>query len=114
MNQDNWMAIKAYLPAVLLLGLSLMLVTLADRIDQESMVGQLGRLLGFGSLGALLAALVLFAHVTIRLWRADRGLGLLCNCSGLLGREIDGRYGPYRRCMRCTRNVPRREYEMLE
>ena len=26
----------------------------------------------------------------------------------------DGRYGPYRRCMRCSRNVPQRHYAALE
>ena len=46
-----------------------------------------------------------------RLWRAERGEGVLCDCGGLLGAEIDGRYGPYRKCLACRRNIARRHYE---
>ena len=29
----------------------------------------------------------------------------------LLGSERDGRYGPYRKCLACSRNVAQRHYE---
>ena len=46
--------------------------------------------------------------------RRKRGEGVLCACGGLLGPEIDGRYGLYRKCLGCRRNVARRDYEYLE
>lgn len=67
--------------------------------------------------GPVLVGLTALAHggwVTWQLWRADRGLGLLCGCGGPLGAERDGRYGPYRRCRCCGKNVARRYYEYME
>jgi len=49
------------------------------------------------------------------LWRAERGLGLLCDaCGGPLGFERTGhanRGGRYRKCLCCARNVNRRYYD---
>lgn len=41
-------------------------------------------------------------------WR--RGRGLVCDCTGLLGAEVSGRYGPYRRCLACGDAVSQRRY----
>jgi hypothetical protein len=54
--------------------------------------------------------LLLVGHAVYRLWRWQRGEGLFCDCGGLLGREIDGRHGPYRRCLACGRNLNQRHY----
>jgi len=60
---------------------------------------------------ALAFAVMHGAWVSYRLWQTERGKGLLCECGGLPGAERDGRYGPYRRCRACSRNVVRRHYE---
>jgi len=40
----------------------------------------------------------------IRLWRWERGAGTLCFvCGCLLGHERVGPYGPYRRCLGCSK-----------
>jgi len=62
-------------------------------------------------LAMLLFAALAGARAFYRLRAAERGEGLLCSCGGLLGRERDGRYGPYRRCLACSDNVARRGYE---
>jgi hypothetical protein len=62
-------------------------------------------LIGFG-LGMLSVG-----HRSYRVWQASNGVGLLCSCGGPLGSEIDGRYGPYRKCIGCGRNVSQKHYE---
>lgn len=114
MNRDIWMAVRAYLPAAVAILAAFALLELAGMFDQQGMLADLGRMLRWGSAGAMALGGILFVHTSVRLYRADLGKGLLCDCGGLLGREIDGRYGPYRRCLRCSRNVPRRQYEMHE
>jgi len=60
---------------------------------------------------AVLAAVGLAAHGAVRLWRWKRGSTLDCpSCGGLLGSERDGRYGPYRRCLACDKNISRINY----
>ena len=57
------------------------------------------------------AGLLLATYRAYRVWQASNGVGLMCNCGGPLGGEIDGRYGAYRKCMGCGRNVSRKHYE---
>ena len=44
-------------------------------------------------------------HAAYRLWRWDAAEVDTCECGGLLGRERVGRWGPYRRCLMCRRNI---------
>ena len=53
---------------------------------------------------------VLLVHAFYRLRQFEQGKGLHCGCGGLLGAERHGRYGPYRKCFACGRNVGRRFY----
>ena len=47
----------------------------------------------------------IFLYQFVRLWRWTRGKGVVCYvCGCLLGRERDGRYGPYRKCLGCGKN----------
>ena len=99
-----------------------------------TLVGLKASAVGFGLLGGLhghpilagmvlvwrwvpalvgLAALSHGAWVTWQLLQAELGSGLLCNCGGPLGAERDGRYGPYRRCRCCGKNIARRYYEHM-
>lgn len=111
MDRDTWMAIKLYMPAALALLAALVLARLGESIAHHQLIAGVAQALRWAGIGAFGLAVLAGAHATVRLYRAMRGLGPLCDCGGLLGREIDGRYGPYRRCLRCSRNVPQRAYE---
>jgi hypothetical protein len=51
------------------------------------------------------AGAVISTYQILRLWRWTRGKGAVCYvCGCLLGRERDGRYGPYRKCLGCGKN----------
>lgn len=60
---------------------------------------------------AFAAAFGLALHAVFQLWRWERGQALECpSCECLLGRERDGRYGPYRKCLGCGKNIARINY----
>lgn len=60
---------------------------------------------------AIVASVILGLIATVRLWRWDRGQAEpTCECGGLLGRPRAGRYGTYRRCLACNRNVNERNW----
>lgn len=111
MDRWSWMAARAFAPAAFAL-----LIAFAS-IEAVATLAANPHLLGVSAfarwvpLAALVFAVASWTWVCVRLWRAERGLGLLCDCGGLLGREREGRYGPYRRCLACSRNVARRDYE---
>lgn len=50
-------------------------------------------------------ALLVYVVQMHRYWRWTQDEGDVCFvCSCLLGRERDGRYGPYRKCLGCGKN----------
>lgn len=105
------MAVKVYLPTALAVVAAFVLLEVSSAIAQHAMFSQVAGMLRWGSLGAFVFALGAVTYGSVRLVRAEQGRGLLCDCGGLLGREIDGRYGHYRKCMRCSRNIAQRHYE---
>lgn len=57
------------------------------------------------ALGGCAVAMVIWAFQLLRYWRWTRSAGDLCYvCSCLLGREREGRFGPYRKCLGCGKN----------
>lgn len=51
------------------------------------------------------AGVIISTYQILRLWRWTRGKGAVCYvCGCLLGRERDGSYGPYRKCLGCGKN----------
>lgn len=51
------------------------------------------------------ACVAILLYQLARLWRWTRGKGVVCYvCGCLLGREREGRYGPYRKCLGCGKN----------
>lgn len=57
------------------------------------------------------AAALHAGYVIFRMWQAENGEGLICvRCGGPLGGEKDGRYGEYRSCMSCGKNINNRNY----
>lgn len=51
------------------------------------------------------ACVAILLYQFFGLWRWTRGKGVVCYvCGCLLGREREGRYGPYRKCLGCGKN----------
>lgn len=111
MDRWDWMAVKAYAPTALALVVGFALTWLMSGWQNNPYLAGLLSFARWAPLFALAFALLHGSWVTLRLWRARQGEGLLCECGGLLGSERDGRYGPYRRCLGCSRNIARRHYE---
>jgi hypothetical protein len=110
MDRFEWMGIKAILPGALCMLASLAAVWLLSGLQDSPYTAGLAGGLRLVSAAMLALGFLLLGHAVYRLWRWQRGEGLLCDCGGLLGREIDGLYGPYRRCLACNRNVNERHY----
>lgn len=104
MDRWAWMMVRIYAPALGALALLLMLPL--------GMLRESPMLAGVYAMARWLPALAIAVSVifgliaTVRLWRWDQGSSpLVCECGGLLGRARDGRYGRYRKCQACSRNV---------
>lgn len=109
MTFEMKMLLRLAAPSVAVLGAGLALATMA------SSVSDLSRGLGgaplFENIGDDMAiataavAGVVYLWQMARYWRWIRGVGDLCFvCTCLLGRERDGRFGPYRKCLGCGKN----------
>jgi hypothetical protein len=105
------MVVKLFAPTVLAVLAALGLLEASSAMAQHIWFTQVAGTLRWTSLGVFVIALGTGTYASARLVRAEQGMGLLCGCGGLLGREIDGRYGYYRKCIRCSRNVNRQHYE---
>lgn len=110
MDRFEWMGIRVFLPGALWMLASLVAIWLLSGLQASAYTAGLWNGLRWLPIAMLGFGLLLVGHALYRLWRWQRGEGLLCGCGGLLGREIDGRYGPYRRCLACGRNVNERRY----
>lgn len=110
MDQRNWMSFKAYLPSLGVFVAAMLFAgvvsTLAD-VPPLSGVYDLARRM---PVCGVLMSISMAVWTAIRLSRWTKGHGPQCSCGGLLGRERDGRYGPYRRCLACGRNLAQRHY----
>ena len=109
---DRWtlMIVRAYLPATFALAVSFALLFAATRFRDMEVLAGLAESLGLAFAVALGFASLHALWMAGRLWRAERGRGLLCDCGGLLGRERPGVRGQtnYRRCLACGRAVSSR------
>ena len=54
---------------------------------------------------------LLMCHAFYLVWKWHRGEGLHCACGGILGLEINGRYGLYRKCLARGNNVNCRHHQ---
>ncbi len=103
MNRYTSILLRAYLPAavLLLVAIGAMLwISVAGNVDfLNDWIGVLRWLPPI----ALIAALVMAAVATLRMWRWQREDAPTCAaCAGPLGRLQHGRNGDYRRCMACA------------
>lgn len=107
----DWMYLKACLPAGVVAIAAFVIALMLNELQASPLLSGVAgyapwvALVGFG------AALVMIAAPIWRLWRWEQGEGPMCHrCGGPLGHEIDGRYGPYRRCLACDGNTAARYY----
>ena len=111
MDSWDWMVVKAYLPSILAVAGSGVGMVTVFKLTGSPFQGDAIRILGLFPIALGLYAITYAAWTTYRLWQAEHGDGLLCQCGGLLGGERAGRYGRYRRCLHCGKNVNCRYYE---
>lgn len=104
MSQLHWMVVRMYLPTVLLLVGAFVATGLVSNLGQSPYLSQVAALLRWVPHGLLALAGLLGIVTSARLWAWDAGRAPVCACGGLLGRERQGRYGPYRKCMGCGMN----------
>lgn len=111
MDRWDWQAIRAYAPSVALTIAGAVAGFVEISLSKSSIFSGVARMLGWVPDVLFAAALAHVAWVSWRLWRSQYGEGLLCTCGGLLGGEIDGRWGPYRKCLACNKNVSAKHYD---
>lgn len=75
------------------------------RLEDSGVLSSLGQIGTMGA-GLLFAwAAIWIVYGMFRLWRWEQGNEPTCDCGGLLSGVIAGRWGPYRKCFACRRNV---------
>lgn len=115
MDRWDWMAIRAYAPAVAALLFAVVSMFMLSRVPDSPMAQGLVQGFGWVPLLGLVAATGLFVAPTYRLVQWHRGMGPSCPvCSGPLGHKHTGRArmgGAYRRCYGCGKAVNHRHYE---
>lgn len=114
MDRWDWMAVRAYLPTAYALLVALALRWIFSSWQDSTHLAGLYEVVQWLPRAAFVFAVGHGLCMTYRLWRAEQGEGLLCDCGGLLGRERQGRAsrgGPYRRCLACSRNINHQHYE---
>ena len=111
MDRWDWQAVRAYAPSVALMVGGVLVGAVHINLAKHAMLAGIAELFGWVPGLLFAAALGHVAWTSWRLWRAQNVEGLLCGCGGLLGSEIDGRFGPYRKCLACSRNVSARHYD---
>ena len=111
MTRWDWVYLKANIPAcIVAIGAFAISVKLKS-LQASPIFGGIASLAPWVALMGLGAAAWLLAVPAVRIWRWERGEGPGCHrCGGPLGREVHGRYGPYRRCLACQGNTSNRYY----
>lgn len=109
MSYVSRMCARLLLPSAAPLLASLLLAVIAQAVSNESIAS--GAAPAWPSLPDHLVALgagsstVYYLIQLVRLWRWRKGFADSCYvCTCLLGRERQGRWGQYRRCLGCGKN----------
>ena len=114
MDRWDWVAIRAYWPAVVVLVGSFASFAIFSQIPQASPLSGVLSLLKFVPLGGLAASAFLIVAPTYRILRWQKHAGPDCPpCGGPLGFERLGSQrmgGAYRQCYACGDNVNHRHY----
>lgn len=111
MDRWTWMVLKACFPAIVVLAFSLLAGGLLLSAAKTPLLAEIYAAASWVAAAGALLSLTMFGWVGVRLYRWEQGHGPDCTgCAGLLGHERSGRYGPYRRCLACGKNVAQRDY----
>lgn len=111
MNRATMMAIRLLAPAALLCFMAVVFMLTGSRLADQPLLAGLALMWDGLAAAAFLAAAGWLLYGAFRFWQWESGNARDCpTCSGLLGREREGRYGPYRKCLGCGRNVSRLNY----
>jgi hypothetical protein len=110
MGRFHWMFLKAILHGMGWMTAACLVAWWTSRLLDNPTTTGVAHALNLGSLAMLGWGALLVLVAFYNLWRWQRGDGPICECGGLLGFERDGRYGPYRKCLACSRNVNERHY----
>lgn len=112
MDRLDWMYLRALLPSGVVLVLSFVLAWVLKDIGASPLLAGLAAFPRWVFLGGGVLATGLALGPLYRFWLWHRGEGLMCpNCGGPLGSRIDGRYGPYYKCLCCNGNIAARRVE---
>lgn len=109
MAYQTKMVLRLAAPAVMVFAVGMVMAFSVDTVtslpvltNRPPAVPDIGDLV---ALGSGFTALLIYGFQMFRYWRWTLGEGDVCFvCACLLGRERDGRYGPYRKCLGCGKN----------
>ncbi len=111
MDRWTWMMVRMYAPALGALAAGLLLMLPLGMLRESPVLAWVYAMARWLPALAIAVAVTLALVATLRIWRWDQGHShLVCDCGGLLGRERDGRFGQYRKCLACNRNVNEKYY----
>lgn len=106
MDRLDWMCLRALVPSGVVLAFSFFLAWVLKDIGASPLLFSLEPIPRWVFLGGVILASGMALGPLYRFWLWHRGEGLMCpNCGGPLGDRIDGRYGPYHKCLCCSGNV---------
>ena len=109
MDRLDWMYVRALVPSGLALAFAVTLALVLKQAGASPFLAALAEFAPWVFLGGLGIAVLLAIEPMYQIWQWQRGEGLVCpNCSGPLGDRIDGRFGPYYKCLCCSRNIAER------
>lgn len=105
------MCVRLIAPGLLLMFGALIAQVIANRFATTPLLAGVQQGVQLLSLGMMAVGSIWMLYGGWRMWRWGSGaVSTECQCGGLLGRERSGRYGAYRRCLACSRNVNERHW----
>lgn len=94
-----------FAPLIIAVPLAVAVSALSDAFTRLGASSPLADVSWEVAVAASIAGAVILLVQAIRIWRWKEGKSDACrNCGCLLGRERDGRWGPYRKCLACRAN----------
>jgi hypothetical protein len=105
------MLVKAYAPSALLLVVAILSDLIIGQLDAHPILAGVKQIVGWLPAAAFAGSMIHWGTTTFRLsqWQEDTSPGCMV-CGGLLGRERDGRWGAYRKCLACGKNNSQKHY----
>ena len=109
MDRLDLMYVRALVPSGFVLAFALALALVLKQAGASPFLATFAEFAPWVFLGGFGIAALLAIEPMYRFWQWERGEGLRCpNCDGPLGDLVDGRYGPYYKCLCCGGNIAAR------